>query len=241
MRPTPRNVLLASVVVLAGAWGFVRISAVGAQEALQSAKSARGGLLAKTARHQFEVFFYPTGVRVFPRPRRGSRSTRRGRAGPRRSTTRTRPSRGSPGRSAARLRRALNSPSASGTHPATGGESDVRDLRPRRPGRVLGKLHRPAGIRRDPPTAARPRPTRHRHEAGPRRFPATSTAPATRATATIPTAAPPPPLAPGECIPGLQQPEPALPRRRGLRRGRPPRLDHRAGFALAKPWLRPMD
>ncbi len=35
MRPTPRNVLLASVVVLAGAWGFVRISAVGAQEASQ--------------------------------------------------------------------------------------------------------------------------------------------------------------------------------------------------------------
>jgi hypothetical protein len=64
MRPTPRNVLLASVVVLAGAWGFVRISAVGAQEALQSAKSARGGLLAKTTRHQFEVFFFPTGVRV---------------------------------------------------------------------------------------------------------------------------------------------------------------------------------
>ncbi len=64
MRTTPRNVLLASVVVLVGAWGFVRISAVGAQEALQSAKSARGGFLAKTARHQFEVFFYPTGVRV---------------------------------------------------------------------------------------------------------------------------------------------------------------------------------
>src|SRR3954447_7531657 len=64
MRPTPRYVLLASVVVLAGAWGFVRIRAVGAQEALQSAKSARGGLLAKTAHHQFEVFFFPTGVRV---------------------------------------------------------------------------------------------------------------------------------------------------------------------------------
>src|SRR3954468_5188655 len=63
MRPTPRYVLLASVVVLAGAWGFVRIRAVGAQEVLQSAKSARGGLLAKTARHQFEVFF-PTGAPV---------------------------------------------------------------------------------------------------------------------------------------------------------------------------------
>src|SRR4051794_26424497 len=64
MHPTPRNALLASVVVLAGAWGFVRIRAVAAQEASQSARSARGGLLAKTARHQFEVFFFPTGVRV---------------------------------------------------------------------------------------------------------------------------------------------------------------------------------
>ena len=66
MRLTPRNVLLASVVVLAGSWGAARISAVGAQEEARAARSARGGLLAKTARHQFEVFFYPTGVRVLP-------------------------------------------------------------------------------------------------------------------------------------------------------------------------------
>jgi hypothetical protein len=30
-------------------------------------RSPRGGSLAKTARHQFEVFFYKTGLRVFPR------------------------------------------------------------------------------------------------------------------------------------------------------------------------------
>ncbi len=64
MHPTSRNVLLASVTVLAATWGLVRISSVGAQEELKAARSARGGLLAKTARHQFEVFFYPTGVRV---------------------------------------------------------------------------------------------------------------------------------------------------------------------------------
>jgi hypothetical protein len=63
VRLTPRNVLLASVV-LAGTWGLVRIRSVDAQEESRAARSARGGLLAKTARHQFEVFFYPTGVRV---------------------------------------------------------------------------------------------------------------------------------------------------------------------------------
>ena len=34
-------------------------------------KTARGGLLATTPQHQFEVFFYPTGVRVFPRTTAG--------------------------------------------------------------------------------------------------------------------------------------------------------------------------
>jgi hypothetical protein len=63
VRLTARNVLLASVV-LAGTWGLVRIRSVDAQEESRTARSARGGLLAKTARHQFEVFFYPTGVRV---------------------------------------------------------------------------------------------------------------------------------------------------------------------------------
>jgi hypothetical protein len=33
----------------------------------QTSLSLRGGVLAKTARHQFEVFFYKTGIRVFPR------------------------------------------------------------------------------------------------------------------------------------------------------------------------------
>jgi hypothetical protein len=36
------------------------------------AKSARGGLLAKAEGHEFEVFFYPTGVRVFGRAGAGA-------------------------------------------------------------------------------------------------------------------------------------------------------------------------
>jgi len=36
-------------------------------EPLQTSLTPRGGTLAKTGRHQFEVFFYKTGVRIFPR------------------------------------------------------------------------------------------------------------------------------------------------------------------------------
>jgi hypothetical protein len=38
-----------------------------AAEAPQTALTSRGGVLAKTGRHQFEVIFYKTGVRIFPR------------------------------------------------------------------------------------------------------------------------------------------------------------------------------
>jgi hypothetical protein len=73
MHPTSRSVLLASVALLAATWGLVRIGSVGAQEELKAARSARGGLLAKTTRHQFEVFFYPTGVRVLVETASGQR------------------------------------------------------------------------------------------------------------------------------------------------------------------------
>lgn len=43
-----------------------------AQVGAGQAKSARGGLLAKADGHEFEVFFYPTGVRVFSRTGSGS-------------------------------------------------------------------------------------------------------------------------------------------------------------------------
>jgi hypothetical protein len=38
-----------------------------APEPPQTSSTPRGGILARTGRHQFEVFFYKTGVRVFPR------------------------------------------------------------------------------------------------------------------------------------------------------------------------------
>ena len=44
----------------------------GAGEEPQPAKSVRGGLLAKAGHQQFEVFFYPTGVRVFPQDHAGA-------------------------------------------------------------------------------------------------------------------------------------------------------------------------
>ncbi len=65
MHPPSKTVVLAGIV-LASTWGASRLGLVVAQEETKPAKSARGGLLAKSHGHQFEVFFYPTGVRVFP-------------------------------------------------------------------------------------------------------------------------------------------------------------------------------
>lgn len=63
-----------SLLALAGvglfsAWAVGRIDA---QEPAQPVKSSRGGLMARAGRHQFEVFFYPTGVRVFAQDRTGA-------------------------------------------------------------------------------------------------------------------------------------------------------------------------
>ncbi len=66
MRPFPKVVALAGIVALAIAWSIGRVGIAGAQEEPAVARSARGGLIAKTARNQFEVFFYPTGLRIFP-------------------------------------------------------------------------------------------------------------------------------------------------------------------------------
>lgn len=56
-----------SLLALAGAslfcvWAVGRIAA---QEPSQVTRSARGGALFKSSKHQFEVFCYPTGLRVF--------------------------------------------------------------------------------------------------------------------------------------------------------------------------------
>jgi hypothetical protein len=54
------------------ALGFMFSGATGAGQETKTTKTERGGLLAQTDRYQFEVFFYPTGVRVFPSSRTGA-------------------------------------------------------------------------------------------------------------------------------------------------------------------------
>ena len=67
MRPAIRLVaLVVSVFTLASALGSNPVGSVMAQEGSKPAKSARGGALATVGAYQFEVFFYATGLRVFP-------------------------------------------------------------------------------------------------------------------------------------------------------------------------------
>ena len=70
MRPAFKLVAVLSVAI-GVAWHEARLGRVEAQESAVAMKSVRGGLLAKTAHHQFEVFFYPTGVRVFAQDHSG--------------------------------------------------------------------------------------------------------------------------------------------------------------------------
>jgi hypothetical protein len=65
MRSTLKIVAMVGVV-LTSLFGNDRIGLVGAQEQPKLTKSSRGGLLATADGHRFEVFFYPTGARVFP-------------------------------------------------------------------------------------------------------------------------------------------------------------------------------
>ena len=53
-------------VVLTGLFGLVRTGMVSAQEETEIPRSSRGGILATAEGHRFEIFFYPTGARVFP-------------------------------------------------------------------------------------------------------------------------------------------------------------------------------
>ena len=72
MRPSSKIAALACVLTLGGLHSLGHLGNAGAQEANKPARSARGGALAKTTRHQFEVFFYNTGLRVFPLDSTGS-------------------------------------------------------------------------------------------------------------------------------------------------------------------------
>lgn len=65
--PSKTVTLAAGAFVIANVWGPGRIGLVVAQEVPTPTKSARAGSLIKTGRYQFQVFFYPTGVRIFPR------------------------------------------------------------------------------------------------------------------------------------------------------------------------------
>jgi hypothetical protein len=55
------NAFLLAVVLSSGHFGLA-----GVQDESRPTRSARGGTLARTGRHQFETFFYTTGLRVFP-------------------------------------------------------------------------------------------------------------------------------------------------------------------------------
>ena len=53
-------------VLLTSLFGLSRASLTAAEAETKLSYSSRGGILVATAVHRFEVFFYPTGVRVFP-------------------------------------------------------------------------------------------------------------------------------------------------------------------------------
>jgi hypothetical protein len=71
MRPSWKLAMLASIA-MASTWAPGRTGLVDAQEETRLPKSSRGGLLAKSDGHQFEVLFFPTGVRVFPQNNAGA-------------------------------------------------------------------------------------------------------------------------------------------------------------------------
>lgn len=63
MRLNLKAVQIGGILLLSTLASLFLITQAGAQV---GAKSERGGILAKAGSHTFEVFFYPTGVRVFP-------------------------------------------------------------------------------------------------------------------------------------------------------------------------------
>lgn len=66
MRTSLKVATLASFI-LAGSTNLLSMGHAALQAPATNARSPRGGLVASTDRHRFEVFFYPTGVRVFTR------------------------------------------------------------------------------------------------------------------------------------------------------------------------------
>ena len=68
---TPRGSAIAALGLAGLLFAGIRVPS-GAGEEPQPVKSARGGLVAKAGHRQFEVFFYTTGVRVFPQDHAGA-------------------------------------------------------------------------------------------------------------------------------------------------------------------------
>ena len=62
--------VLKTIVILGGLltslFGLDRARLAGAEQETKVSHSRRGGILVAAEGHRFEVFFYPTGVRVFP-------------------------------------------------------------------------------------------------------------------------------------------------------------------------------
>jgi hypothetical protein len=63
---------LTCILALGGFCLLGDLGRAGAQQPSEWTRTARGGALAKAGRHQFEVFFYKTGIRVFPLDSAGS-------------------------------------------------------------------------------------------------------------------------------------------------------------------------
>ena len=66
MHQTLKVMPLASALLLAAVLSTGQDCLARAQDESKPARSARGGLLAQSGQHQFEIFFYTTGLRVFP-------------------------------------------------------------------------------------------------------------------------------------------------------------------------------
>ena len=71
MRPVLKTVPTAGILLLGGLMSLALLPRADAGDEAPPTKSARGGFLGKTERHQFEVFFYAEGIRIFPQDSTG--------------------------------------------------------------------------------------------------------------------------------------------------------------------------
>jgi hypothetical protein len=72
MRAASKVLAWVVVFTLANTWGSSPVGSAMADEESKLTRSARGGAVATVGAYQFEVFFYTTGLRVFPRDSAGA-------------------------------------------------------------------------------------------------------------------------------------------------------------------------